>query len=175
MSEPLEEYTMTLSLQDISDRLEIQDLLVAYGYAMESHDWDALDGVFTADAVIDYTDLHGTRGDLATTKQFMQALANRPREAQYLVATSRLHIDGNSARSRTIGRHPCLIDRGGPVPHVMFCGIWYNDEFVRTSEGWRIKERVVERFYYHNVPPELAFLEAPHVAEGCACQAMTAG
>src|SRR5215469_4096683 len=97
---------MTLSLQEISDRLEIQDLLVAYGYAMEGHHWDALDTVFTQDAVIDYTDLHGTRGDLATTKQFMQALANRPREAQYLVATSRLRLDGDTAESRTIGRHP---------------------------------------------------------------------
>jgi hypothetical protein len=165
---------MTLSLQEISDRLEIQDLLVRYGYAMEGHDWDALDDVFTDDAVIDYTDLHGTRGDLPTTKQFMQALANKPKEAQYLVATSRLAIDGDVAESRTIGRHPVLLDRGGPVPHVMFCAIWYNDRFVRTAAGWRIRERVVERFYYHNVPPELAFLEAPHLAEGCACSAMTA-
>jgi hypothetical protein len=105
----------------------------------------------------------------------MQALANHPREAQYLVATSRLRIDGDTAEARTIGRHPFLLDRGGAVPHVVFCGIWYNDRFVRTADGWRIRERVVERFYYHNVPPEMAFLEAPHLAEGCACQAMTAG
>jgi hypothetical protein len=165
---------MTLTLQEISDRLEIQDLLVQYGYAMESLDFDALDDVFTEDALIDYSDLHGTKGDLPTTKGFMQALAVKPRVAQYLVATSKLTIEGDTAEARTIGRHPVLIDRGDEVPHVMFCGIWYNDRFVRTAKGWRIRERVVERFYYHNVPPELAFLELPHQAEGCVCAVMTA-
>src|SRR6476469_9216654 len=120
---------MTLSVQEISDRLEIQDLLVAYGYAMESHDWEGLDDVFTEDAIIDYTDLHGTRGDLATTKQFMQALANRPREAQYMVSPSKIVFaaDSDNASARTIARHPFLIDRGeGEVPHPVFCAIWYN-------------------------------------------------
>jgi hypothetical protein len=168
---------MTLSLQEISDRMEIQDLLVDYGCAMESHDWDALDDVFTEDAIIDYTDLHGTKGDLATTKQFMQALANRPREAQYMVSPSKIVFagDGDSASARTIARHPFLIDRGeGEIPHPVFCAIWYNDRFLRTPKGWRIQERVVERFYYFNVPPELAFLEQPH-GDNCACAALTAG
>ena len=46
---------MTMSLEEISDRLEIQDLLVAYSYAIDSRDWAALDDVFTPDAHIDYT------------------------------------------------------------------------------------------------------------------------
>ena len=25
---------------------------------------------------------------------------------------------------------------------VMFCGLWYDDEFVRTPEGWRMTRRV---------------------------------
>jgi hypothetical protein len=24
----------------------------------------------------------------------------------------------------------------------MFCGLWYDDEFVRTPEGWRMTRRV---------------------------------
>ena len=168
---------MTLSLEEISDRMEIQDLLVSYGCAMESHDWAALDDVFTEDAIIDYSDLHGTRGDLATTKQFMQALANRPKEAQYMVSPTKILFSANRDRAsaRTIARHPFLIDRGdGQPPHVTFCAIWYNDSFRRTPSGWRIAERVVERFYYFNVPPELAFLEQPH-GDDCACAVMTAG
>ncbi len=51
---------MTMSLQDISDRLEIQDLLVAYSYAIDGRDFDALDDVFTPDAFIDYTAMGGS-------------------------------------------------------------------------------------------------------------------
>ena len=64
---------MTLSIQEISDRLEIQDLLVAYSHAIDSHDWDALDDVFTPDAVIDYTEMGAPRGNLTETKAFLEA------------------------------------------------------------------------------------------------------
>ena len=82
---------MTLSLQEISDRLEIQDLFVQYGYAMEGHNWDVLDDVFAEDAIIDYTDLHGTRGDL-------QARARRPALHDHLVRTLRAVLT-STARS----------------------------------------------------------------------------
>jgi hypothetical protein len=44
---------MTLSHQEISDRLEIEELLVRYCYAIDERDWDACRGVYTEDAVID--------------------------------------------------------------------------------------------------------------------------
>ncbi|MGR7003390.1 nuclear transport factor 2 family protein [Yinghuangia aomiensis] len=39
-----------LSLQEISDRLEIQDLMVRYSHAVDTQQWDVLDTVFTPDA-----------------------------------------------------------------------------------------------------------------------------
>ena len=48
---------MALSLQDVSDRLEIQDLMTGYCYAVDDRDFDALDRFFTADAVIDYREM----------------------------------------------------------------------------------------------------------------------
>ena len=56
---------MTMSLQEISDRLEIQDLMVRYSYAIDNRDWDALDDVFTPDAHIDYSVFGGSVGTLA--------------------------------------------------------------------------------------------------------------
>ena len=41
---------MAMSLQEISDRMEIQDLMVSHSYAIDSRDCDALDDVFTPDA-----------------------------------------------------------------------------------------------------------------------------
>ena len=42
-----------LSLDEISDRLEIQQLLVAYSTAIDTRRFDDLDRVFTPDAYID--------------------------------------------------------------------------------------------------------------------------
>ena len=62
---------MPMSLEEISDRMEIQDLLVAYSYAIDTRDWDALDRVFTPDAWIDYTEFGGSAGNLEDTKKFL--------------------------------------------------------------------------------------------------------
>ena len=37
-----------MDLKEISDRLEIQDLMVSYCYAIDGSDWDALDALRTA-------------------------------------------------------------------------------------------------------------------------------
>ena len=46
------------SLQEISDRLEIQQLLVDYSTAIDQRRFDDLDRVFTEDAYIDYRARH---------------------------------------------------------------------------------------------------------------------
>jgi hypothetical protein len=43
------------SVQELSDRLELQDLITAYSYAIDFHRWDDLDDIFTADARLDFT------------------------------------------------------------------------------------------------------------------------
>ena len=64
---------MTLSLQEMSDRFEIQDLMVGYCYAVDDRDFDTLDQYFTDDAVIDYTEMVPFKGSLAETKEFLRA------------------------------------------------------------------------------------------------------
>ena len=48
-----------LSIEEISDRLEIQQLLIAYSTAIDSRRFDDLDQVFTTDAYIDYRAMGG--------------------------------------------------------------------------------------------------------------------
>lgn len=143
---------MTLSPQELSDRLEIQDLLVDYSHAIDSRDWDALDRIFTADAFIDYSAFGGSSGDLATTKQFLAtALVNFP-SFQHMVATSKVTVDGDTAVGRTICHNPMVLSEGEKGTQLMFCGLWYVDRFVRTPDGWRIAERVEEKSYMHVLP-----------------------
>ena len=51
-----------LSHAEISDRLEIQQLIVDYSTAIDTRRFDDLDAVFTQDAYIDYTALGGIEG-----------------------------------------------------------------------------------------------------------------
>jgi ketosteroid isomerase-like protein len=144
-----------LSLQEISDRLEIQDLLARYSHAIDRRDWDALDQIFTPDAVIDYTSMGGARGDLPAIKTYLADALAHFKGFQHLVATSELSITGDSAQAKTICHNPMIIDVNG-TDWPFFCGLWYHDTLVRTPEGWRICERSEEKSYFFNLPPGFA-------------------
>jgi 3-phenylpropionate/cinnamic acid dioxygenase small subunit len=144
-----------LSLQEMSDRLEIQDLLSRYCHAIDFRDWDALDDVFTPDAMIDYTEMGGARGPYADIKRWLpEALGPFP-AYQHMVATTKLELDGDSARSRTILFNPMTHRAEDGTEQVFFVGLWYRDRLVRTADGWRIADRYEERSYSHNVPPTM--------------------
>jgi hypothetical protein len=145
---------MPLSLQEISDRIEIQDLITAYSYAIDTRNWDALDDVFTPDARIDYSEMGGSKGNLTETKQFLRKAMQQFSGFQHMVATSQIKLRGDVAEGRTICHNPMVLERGQGGQHVFFCGLWYRDRFVRTPKGWRIAERVEEKSYFHNVPAD---------------------
>jgi hypothetical protein len=131
-----------LSLQEISDRMEITDLLARYSAAIDGRDWDALDVLFTADAVIDYSEMGGIRGTLPEQKAFLAENVPVFPVSQHLAATSTFDFDGDTARVRTICFNPMVVT---DEQQVLFCGLWYRDELVRTPDGWRICARHQDR------------------------------
>ncbi|MBF6384174.1 nuclear transport factor 2 family protein [Nocardia farcinica] len=136
-----------LSLQEISDRMEIEDLMVRYAHAIDTHQWDLLDELFTADAHIDYTAMGGPAGDLAATKQFLAtALPNFP-AFQHLISNSALTIDGDTATGRTMCQNPMLVGGSDGPQQLMLCGLWNLDTFARIDGRWRIRSRVEEKSY----------------------------
>lgn len=141
-----------LSLQEISDRIEIQDLFARYSFAIDERDWDALDSVFTPDAAIDYTETGGAKGSLAQIKAWLPTALTRFPMFQHMVATTKLTLDGDSATSRTILFNPMTFRPEGGPDQVFFIGLWYRDLLVRTAQGWRIAERYEEIGWTHNVP-----------------------
>ena len=139
---------MTKSLRELSDRLEIQDLLVDYSYAVDRRDWDALDRIFTPDAMIDLRATGGACGDLAAIKAFLTEALAHFTVSQHLVAASKIELTGDAATGRTMCHNP-LVFAGG---RVMFVGLWYVDRFARTDDGWRISHRAQELAFFHNAP-----------------------
>jgi hypothetical protein len=142
---------MTMSMQEISDRLEIQDLMTRYSYAIDSRDWDALDRVFTPDAHIDYSVFGGSVGDLAETKKFLiEAMPNFP-VYQHMVSGTTITFHGDTADAKTQCHNPMIMS-DAENPDLMVCGLWYVDKLVRTADGWRIKERVEDKVYMKVFP-----------------------
>ena len=144
-----------LSLQEISDRLEIQELLVRYSHSVDTRDWDAFEKVFTPDATIDYTEFGGPRGDVASTRAFLETTMPRFASFQHLITNVVVEIDGDEARARTGCINPMVVERPDGEQHVFFCGLWYRDRLQRTPDGWRIADRYEERSYMFNAPPEV--------------------
>lgn len=139
---------MTRSLRELSDRLDLQDLLVDYSHAVDRRDWDALDDIFTPTATIDFRATGGAHGDLATIKAFLAKALAQFTVSQHLIAPSKIELDGDAATGRTMCHNPMVLEGG----QVLFVGLWYIDRFVRTASGWRIADRTQELAYFHSTP-----------------------
>ncbi|MBP1820532.1 nuclear transport factor 2 family protein [Mycobacterium sp. OAE908] len=135
-----------LSLEEISDRFEIQQLLIDYSTAIDSRRFDDLDRVFTADAYIDYRAMGGIDGRFPDVKAWLaDTLPKIFRSHAHMLGNFDVRISGDTASSRTFCFNPMVFE--GDTNQVMFCGLWYVDEFARTPEGWRMTRRVEEKCF----------------------------
>ncbi|MBW2397266.1 MAG: nuclear transport factor 2 family protein, partial [Deltaproteobacteria bacterium] len=97
---------MTLSLQDVSDRIEIQDLLVRYTKAIDEKNWTLLDQCFTPDAILDYVSSGGIKGAYPEVRAWLKkALAPFPMTVHY-ITNSEVVLDGDRASARTAVLNP---------------------------------------------------------------------
>ena len=143
---------MPMSMQEISDRLEIQDLMTRYSYAIDSRDWDALDNVFTSDAHIDYSVFGGSVGNLEETKKFLAEAMPMFSTLQHMVSGTTINFTGDDTADAKTQCHNPMTMGDAEKPDLMVCGLWYVDKLVRTDAGWRIKERVEESVYMRIFP-----------------------
>jgi len=134
---------MTLVLQEISDRLELGDLVVAYSSAVDQRDWDAYERLFVADATIDYTEAGGIRGAPADVRAWLAQVMPSFPAYQHMVSNIELVLDGDRASGRSMLFNPMALPGIGGAT-VAFVGLWYRDRFVRTADGWRFTERYEE-------------------------------
>ena len=133
-----------LSLAEVSDRLEIQQLLVDYSTAIDQRRVDDLDRIFTPDAYIDYRVMGGIDGRYPEVKAWLaKVLPNFPAYA-HLIGNFDIRLSGDTATGRTLCLNPMKLTGSGDSGdgQILFCALWYDDEFVRTADGWRLTRRV---------------------------------
>ncbi len=133
-----------LDLQTLSDRLEIDDLLTRYTRAIDTGDWDRLDGVFTADAWIDYTATGGMAGRFPQVKAWLaENLAMFPRR-QHVLGQKEVALRSDAADVTAYFLNPMVLpQRDGGELLCEFGGL-YRHRLARTHDGWRSVELVEE-------------------------------
>jgi SnoaL-like domain len=130
---------MTDQLGFLTDRREIDDLLVRYATVLDTRRWDELGTVFVPDAVLPFF----------TWTQHL--VVNR---------AVRLAVGADEATA-----HSSFYNPNGAVvdgqPWLFVVGGAYHDRLVRTSEGWRIAHRVEETLWWDNPMPGLPATPPP--------------
>lgn len=145
---------MALSLQDISDRIEINDLLIRYTKAIDQKDWKLLDTVFTPDAELDYVSSGGIKGGYPEVRAWLaKALAIFPVTVHY-VTNSEVTLQGDHASARTAVYNPMFFKNPDGSMHHFAVGAWYVDELVRTGQGWRIAKRREDQVFLEGSLPK---------------------
>lgn len=131
---------MPIDAAEVSDRTEINDVLIRYTLAVDRGEWDLLDTVFTPDAAIDYSQSGGTVGTYPDVKAWLAE--NLP-----AFSSKRMHTLGQVAIEFGAGRdeaavtayfhNPMLISDGAGGERLVEVGGLYHHTLTRTADGWR--------------------------------------
>jgi len=137
----------------VADRLEIEDLITDYAAAIDSGEINKLDVIFTPEAFIDYSAMGGATGSYPEVKAFLIKALKGFRNTQHLIGNVEIRLDGDKATGKIMCFNPMELETGDkPAIPVFFLGLWYHDEYIKTSEGWRIAKRTEQKSWAYNVP-----------------------
>lgn len=144
---------MSRTLVELSDRMEIQDLVTRYATCIDARDFTGLDEVFTPDAHASYEASGGPAGEYPEIRAWLAKTLPIFASTQHLMGNLAVTLDGDAASGRCMCFNPMALE---PVTEkdqrVFFYGLWYSLDFVRSSDGWRIARLEQEQAFHHNVP-----------------------
>ena len=142
-------------LQEIKDRLEIEELMYRYAEMVDTRDWKQMDRIFVLEATIDYTSTGGQKGPFRETLAWLdRALESWPINL-HVVSNLIIELDGDVAHSRCYYHAPMARESAdGGAQYVITNGGLYVDRLQRTARGWRIVERECRQTVMQGALPE---------------------
>lgn len=146
---------MPTDLQQLTDRLEINELLCRYAHALETKDWALLTGCFTEDARVDYSASGGVHGTRDEAVEFLSQTIPLFSATFFMITNAQVSIDGDGATGRAHFQTTMLLGERGAAKYLVAAG-YYVDRFRRTEAGWRIAERVEEPVFIDTFSPARA-------------------
>ncbi|MEP1124016.1 MAG: nuclear transport factor 2 family protein [Ilumatobacter sp.] len=132
----------SISSADINRLLDERNIVAvatAYTWALDEHRWDDLRDVFAPDATADLGTADRLVGIDAIVHRIRTALEPLD-DSQHLVGNHHVVVDGRTATHRCYlhAQHVRRDAVGGP--NYIVAGR-YEDDLVRTEDGWRITHR----------------------------------
>jgi len=143
---------MSLTIEEMSDRFELQDLCYRYAQLIDERKFQQLESVFTQDAHIDYSAMGGAVGGLSDTIAFLQDAMTIFSNFQHLNSNLQFSVQGDTATGRVMCFNPMEVEQEDGSVHSFMLGLWYNDEYIRSAQGWRISKRSEEKSWMLNEP-----------------------
>ena len=137
----------SMTLETLIDRQEIDDLLTRYATAVDTKDWDLYETVFTEDAFIDYESAGGIKGKLPEIRAWLEKTLAMFPMTQHVVCNRVVELDGDKGTARSVFYNPMGLPSEETGQVLFFDGGYYNDQLIRTKDGWRICERIEESSY----------------------------
>jgi 3-phenylpropionate/cinnamic acid dioxygenase small subunit len=128
------------------DRQDISDLLVRYATGIDRRDWPLFRTVFTDDCELDYGEVGAWTGVDAVT-DFMEQVHAPAGHTLHRLTNQVITIEGDKALARTYVDALVMFgdNQTGSAGGAGGAGAngvgFYDDEIVRTSDGWRIARR----------------------------------
>jgi hypothetical protein len=134
-------------LQALADRFEIQDLISRYPVHVDNKALDELDQLFTPDARLDFTSFGGPAAGLTEVKDFLTGSLGMFASTQHMMGLPMVVLSGDTATAKTSCHNPMVMEGPDGKRQAWLIGLWYDDEFARTEDGWRITSRTATRCY----------------------------
>lgn len=140
---------MEPDLQALADERDIINLATRYCWALDRHEFDELRTIFLPDAFarLGETDCQGINAILARIRSALTRLD----ASQHLVGSHVVDLDGDRAHHRCYLQAQHVLHGAEAGELWMVAGV-YEDECVRTPEGWRIERRILSRIWTDGNP-----------------------
>ena len=123
------------------DKAEIIEVLNLYGFALDARVWDLFDLVFTEDVIAEFGPAGAAWRGLAEFKRSFAEFHATLDNHQHTMMGHLVHVDGDKAFAFSWGNW--LLVRDDAEDGTSWIGTgWYDDELVRTPNGWRIRHRI---------------------------------
>ncbi|MFL4902806.1 nuclear transport factor 2 family protein [Streptomyces sp. MMS24-I2-30] len=156
--------TQRVDLATVMDRLAVDGLVTEYAMAVDDGDWAAYRGLFTDDGRADYRSAGGIEAEAARVAEWLAENLGLFAMRQHLIVNRQVRFGtlqqdaGDTARVRADYINPMRFaagDGGSTAPDFV-CGGRYSFGLLRTRDGWRLREVVVEEKWRRLPAPRTA-------------------
>ncbi|MEU5046091.1 nuclear transport factor 2 family protein [Streptomyces griseorubiginosus] len=142
--------TQRVELATVLDRLAVDALVTDYAAAVDDGDWEAYRGLFTSDGRADYRSAGGVEGDADGVAAWLADSLGLFSMRQHLIVNRRVRFGtleqdtGDTASVRADYLNPMRLAGTDATAPDFVCGGRYAFDLLRTDDGWRVREVVVQ-------------------------------